>query len=76
MLVLSRKMSQQIRIGPDIQITVVAIGRNQVRLGIQAPAGVPILRSELTGTPPPAAPARRPAGPVARRNRGVSPLGG
>jgi carbon storage regulator len=47
MLVLSRKISQQIRIGSDIVITVVKIDRGQVRLGITAPAGVPILREEL-----------------------------
>ena len=47
MLVLSRKSSQQIMIGSDIVITVVKIDRNQVRLGIQAPTGVPILRDEL-----------------------------
>ena len=47
MLVLSRKSSQQIMIGRDIVITVVKIDRNQVRLGIQAPSGVPILPQEL-----------------------------
>ena len=47
MLVLSRKPSQQIMIGPDIVITVVKIDRNQVRLGIQAPTGVTILRHEI-----------------------------
>ena len=51
MLVLSRKSSQQIMIGPDIQITIVKIDRNQVRIGIQAPAGIPILRQELAGVP-------------------------
>lgn len=49
---MSRKPSQQIMIGNDIQITVVKIDRNQVRLGIQAPQGVPILREELVGLPP------------------------
>jgi carbon storage regulator len=53
MLVLSRKPSQQILIGSDIRITVVKIERNQVRLGIQAPAGVSILREELIGKPHP-----------------------
>jgi carbon storage regulator len=52
MLVLSRKPSQQIMIGPDIVITVVKIDRNQVRLGIQAPTGVPILRHELVDERP------------------------
>jgi carbon storage regulator len=55
MLVLSRKPSQQITIGSDILITVVRIERNQVRIGIQAPPGIPILRSELTAERPGAA---------------------
>jgi carbon storage regulator CsrA len=48
MLVLSRKQSQQIVIGPDIRITIVKIERNQVRLGIEAPREVTVLRKELT----------------------------
>jgi carbon storage regulator len=47
MLVLTRKVSQQILIGSDITITVVRIEGNHVRLGIEAPAGVSILREEL-----------------------------
>ena len=39
MLVLSRKLSQQILIGSDITITVVRIEGNHVRLGIEAPPG-------------------------------------
>lgn len=72
MLVLSRKSSQQIMIGPDIRITIVKIDRNQVRIGIQAPAGVTILRQELAGVPRAAtapAAARRLTGPVPIRNR-------
>ena len=49
MLVLSRKQSQQIVIGRDIRITVVKVERNQVRLGIDAPQGVVVLREELVG---------------------------
>jgi carbon storage regulator len=47
MLVLSRKLSQQIVIGQDIRITVLKIDRNQVRIGIEAPRDVSILRKEL-----------------------------
>jgi carbon storage regulator len=47
MLVLSRKLSQQILISSDITITVVKIEGNHVRLGIEAPPGVTILREEL-----------------------------
>jgi carbon storage regulator len=60
MLVLSRKASQRLTIGTDIRITVVRIDRNQVRLGIEAPAGVAILRNELAPiTAAPAALAQR-----------------
>ncbi len=51
MLVLSRKLSQQILIGSDIAITVVRIEGNHVRLGIEAPQGVSILRDELVDAP-------------------------
>ena len=47
MLVLSRKRSQQVTIGPDIRITIVKVERNQVRLGIEAPRGITVLRAEL-----------------------------
>ena len=43
MLVLSRKLSQQILIGSDITITVVKFDGHQVRLGIEAPADISIL---------------------------------
>lgn len=47
MLVLSRKRFQSIKISDDITITVVKIEGNQVRLGIEAPRGISIVRSEL-----------------------------
>lgn len=47
MLVLSRKQSQQIVIGPDIRITIVKLEHKQVRLGVEAPRGVTVLREEL-----------------------------
>jgi len=47
MLVLSRKPLQSIMVGPDIKITIVQVERNQVRLGIEAPRDVTILRDEL-----------------------------
>jgi carbon storage regulator len=40
---------QSIMIGPDIKITVVKVERNQVRIGIDAPRELVILRDELTG---------------------------
>jgi len=47
MLVLSRKTSERILIGDDIAITIVRIGPNSVRIGIEAPKGMSILREEL-----------------------------
>lgn len=47
MLVLSRKRLEGIRIGDDIRITVIRFDRNQVRLGIEAPSDVVIIREEL-----------------------------
>lgn len=47
MLVLSRKIGEQIHVGNNIVITVVRIGPNAVRLGIEAPNEVNIVRGEL-----------------------------
>lgn len=47
MLVLSRRRSERIVIGSSIRITVVKLDGNQVRLGIEAPGTLPIVRSEL-----------------------------
>ena len=52
MLVLSRKPLQSIMIGPDIKITIVKVERNQVRIGIEAPRDVTILRDELVEASP------------------------
>ena len=47
MLVLSRKQKQSIRIGDDIQITVVQVKGNRVRLAIEAPRHVSVHRDEI-----------------------------
>ena len=47
MLVLTRKPGEQITIGNDITITVVEVAGNRIRLGIDAPGDVRILRAEL-----------------------------
>jgi carbon storage regulator len=47
MLVLSRKIDEQIIIGEHIRVTVVSIRGNQVRLGFEAPHEVSIFREEL-----------------------------
>jgi carbon storage regulator len=51
MLVLTRKLGEKILIGDDITITVVDIGKSRLKLGIEAPAGHHILRSELVVEP-------------------------
>jgi carbon storage regulator CsrA len=47
MLVLTRKLNERIVIGDNIRITVVGIRGHHVRLGIEAPQDVTILRDEL-----------------------------
>ena len=47
MLVLTRKTDERIQIGDDITITVVKIRGGHVRIGIEAPRGIRILRGEL-----------------------------
>lgn len=47
MLVLSRKSTQTVMIGSDIRVTIVRLEGNQVRIGIEAPGDVRILRGEL-----------------------------
>ena len=47
MLVLSRKESQRIKLGDSIVVTVVRLSGDTVRLGIEAPPDVLVLREEL-----------------------------
>jgi carbon storage regulator len=47
MLVLSRKTSERIRIGDEVVVTIVRIGPNSVRIGIEAPKDTNIVREEL-----------------------------
>ena len=47
MLVLSRKEGERVRLGDSIVLTVVKVAGDKVRLGIQAPSDVHVLREEL-----------------------------
>lgn len=47
MLALSRKTNESIVIGNDIEITILEIKGEQVKLGINAPKSVPVYRKEL-----------------------------
>jgi carbon storage regulator len=55
MLVLSRKVGEQVIIGDNIRVTVVAVRGNQIRLGFEAPPDVSIQREELLATRTPKA---------------------
>jgi carbon storage regulator len=46
-LVLSRRLDESIQIGPDVKVTVVSIKNGAVKLGIETPDGVQVLRTEL-----------------------------
>ena len=70
MLVLTRKSNQAIMIGDDIEVTVLSIMGEKVRIGIQAPRDIPVFRNEVyleiqqenaarTSTVTPEAPERR-----------------
>jgi len=62
MLVLTRKRAEMIKIGDDIVIKVIQTGRGSVKIGIEAPAHVRVLRAELAEYP--AAGAELPAAEV------------
>ena len=47
MLVLSRKVGERILLGDKIRITVVRVSGGGVRLGIEAPADIPVVREEV-----------------------------
>jgi len=47
MLVLTRKINEEIKIGPDISIKILSISENQIKIGIEAPQSVQILRGEV-----------------------------
>jgi carbon storage regulator len=47
MLVLSRKLGQSFRVGPEVRITIVKIDRNSVRIGIEAPDDISVQRQEI-----------------------------
>ena len=50
MLVLSRKQAERIKLGDSIVVTVVRVSGDKVRLGIEAPPDVLVLRDELEGS--------------------------
>lgn len=51
MLVLTRKVGEKILIGNNIEITVVRVSHNTVRIGVEAPQNCQIVREEIRGLP-------------------------
>ncbi len=47
MLVLTRKSNQSIMIGDDIEVSVLSVMGEKVRIGIQAPRDIPVFRKEV-----------------------------
>ena len=47
MLILSRKVGQRIQIGEHITLMVTAIGDGRCKIGVEAPANMPVIRREL-----------------------------
>ncbi len=47
MLILTRKTDEEIKVGPDITIKILAISEGQVKLGFSAPSDVEIFRGEI-----------------------------
>jgi len=75
MLVLSRKESQRIRLGDAIVLTIVKISGDKVRVGIEAPSDVLVLRDELEPrTAPPVAKAAVPPADSPAQDPAATPL--
>ncbi len=52
MLILSRRESERVYLGDDIVLTIVRVSGDKVRIGVEAPSNVKILRNELEVSPP------------------------
>jgi len=59
MLVLSRRENERLRLGDSIVVTVVRVSGDRVRLGIDAPSDLVVLRDELEPQPRPDTPTQR-----------------
>jgi carbon storage regulator len=67
MLVLTRKSNQSIMIGDDIEVSVLSVMGEKVRIGIQAPQRIPVFRKEIYLE------IHREDGPIESENDGHSP---
>ena len=73
MLVLTRKQNEKIRIGDSITITVLRMKGKAVRLGIEAPHELSVIRGELCFEPEEEATAKEPAPPADSTRAAVPP---
>ncbi|MBB76313.1 MAG: carbon storage regulator [Planctomycetaceae bacterium] len=62
MLVLSRKEGERIKLGEDVVLTIVRLSGDNVRVGIDAPAEMVVLRDELKAFATPPDPGAAPSG--------------
>jgi len=51
MLILTRKVGERIRIADDIELVVTAIKGDRIKIGIEAPKNIHVLRAELASHP-------------------------
>lgn len=47
MLILTRRVGETIRIGDDVEVTILGVNRNQVRIGVKAPNSTSVDRQEI-----------------------------
>ncbi|MEW5249179.1 carbon storage regulator CsrA [Microbulbifer discodermiae] len=47
MLILTRRIGENLRIGTNVSVTVLGITRNQVKMGVNAPKSLPVHREEV-----------------------------
>ncbi|MBI3896831.1 MAG: carbon storage regulator CsrA [Gammaproteobacteria bacterium] len=47
MLILTRRIGESVNIGDNIQLTILGVNGNQVRIGVNAPKDVPVHREEI-----------------------------
>ena len=77
MLVLTRKHNETLHIGNDIVLTIVRVRGDSVRIGIQAPKEIHVMRSELLGRQPKqtAAPEQAPNSTTPQAGNGIIDAG-
>jgi carbon storage regulator len=47
MLILTRRVSESVKIGDDVSVTILGVKGRQVRLGVSAPKSIPVHREEI-----------------------------